>query len=241
MSMPEEINRILTDQLSDLFCYVAPRKPLWITWYEGVVGDINFTMACSLTAKKLDIKAAHVEAGLRSRDMTMPGDKPVAHRCNSRSFDSLRAQRSGKPLPFAKKGLKIPGWPQVETLGFVDRSGVLAVITRSMAGLVLLYPVINYLDALPVKMFEYMSAGIPVVASNFPLWKEILGGAEYGICLDPLNPEEIARATRWITINLSEAKRMGETGRRAVEEKYNWDKESEKLPSLYKDLYSLRT
>jgi UDP-N-acetylglucosamine 2-epimerase (non-hydrolysing) len=37
-----------------------------------VVGDVNSTMACSITAKKLGIKVAHVEAGLRSRDMSMP-------------------------------------------------------------------------------------------------------------------------------------------------------------------------
>jgi UDP-N-acetylglucosamine 2-epimerase (non-hydrolysing) len=37
-----------------------------------VVGDVNSTMACTITAKKLGIKVAHVEAGLRSRDMGMP-------------------------------------------------------------------------------------------------------------------------------------------------------------------------
>lgn len=37
-----------------------------------VVGDVNSTLACSITAKKLNVKVAHVEAGLRSRDMTMP-------------------------------------------------------------------------------------------------------------------------------------------------------------------------
>lgn len=37
-----------------------------------VVGDVNSTLACSITAKKLNIKVAHVEAGLRSFDMTMP-------------------------------------------------------------------------------------------------------------------------------------------------------------------------
>ncbi|OGF68263.1 MAG: UDP-N-acetylglucosamine 2-epimerase [Candidatus Fischerbacteria bacterium RBG_13_37_8] len=37
-----------------------------------VVGDVNSTLACSLTAKKLAIKIAHIEAGLRSRDKSMP-------------------------------------------------------------------------------------------------------------------------------------------------------------------------
>ena len=97
-----------------------------------------------------------------------------------------------------QKILKNPGWQQVKPLGFVDKSCVWEVMAGSMAGLVLLYPIINYRDALPVKMFEYMSAGIPVIASNFPLWKEIVERTKCGICVDPLNPEEIAEAIQFI-------------------------------------------
>lgn len=43
-------------------------KPDWVV----VVGDVNATLACSVTAKKLNIKVCHIEAGLRSGDMTMP-------------------------------------------------------------------------------------------------------------------------------------------------------------------------
>ena len=131
---------------------------------------------------------------------------------------------------------RLPGWRQVEALGFVDRNGVRAAIGRSMAGLVVLHPTINYIDALPVKMFEYMSAGIPVIASNFPLWREIIEGAECGICVDPLNSEEIAEAIKWIIEHPAEAEQMGKNGRRAVEERYNWGIEEKKLQSIYHKL-----
>ena len=44
------------------------RSPDWIV----VVGDVNATMACALAARKLNLRVAHLEAGLRSRDRTMP-------------------------------------------------------------------------------------------------------------------------------------------------------------------------
>jgi len=139
-----------------------------------------------------------------------------------------------------EKGLKqMSGWLQVEALGFVDRDGVRATIGRSMAGLVVLHPTINYIDALPVKMFEYMSAGIPVIASNFPLWREIIEGAECGICVDPLDPEEIANAVQFIIDHPAEAERMGKNGRRAVEEKYNWEIEENKLLEFYKKVLQM--
>jgi len=131
---------------------------------------------------------------------------------------------------------QLHGWKNVESLGFVDRNGVRDVMSRSMTGLVILHPTINYIDSLPVKMFEYMSAGLPVIASNFPLWKEIVEGNKCGICVDPLNPREIAEAIQWMIEHPEEAKAIGENGRRAAEEKYNWEFEEAKLLSLYQRL-----
>lgn len=128
------------------------------------------------------------------------------------------------------------GWTRVDALGFLDRTAIRDVLGRSVAGLVTLLPLSNYLDALPVKMFEYMSAGIPVVASNFPLWRKIVEGNNCGICVDPLSPKAIADAIDFLINNPDRAKQMGENGRLAVQNKYNWSIEEDKLLKLYKML-----
>ena len=129
-----------------------------------------------------------------------------------------------------------PAWGKVDFLGFLDRDGIAEVLCRAKAGLVTLHPVPNYLDALPVKMFEYMAAGVPVIASDFPLWRSIVEDAACGICVDPLDPAAIAGAIRQILHNPEASRIMGENGVRAVRDTYNWHTESQKLLSLYAEV-----
>jgi glycosyltransferase involved in cell wall biosynthesis len=129
-----------------------------------------------------------------------------------------------------------PGWSKVNALGTQDRKGVRDALGRSVVGVVTLHPIPNYLDALPIKMFEYMSAGIPVIASNFPLWREIVEGNACGVCVNPLAPEEIARAIDSLVADSESAQRMGEAGRQAVMKRYNWAEEEKKLLVFYEQL-----
>lgn len=128
------------------------------------------------------------------------------------------------------------GWKKVNELGFLDRDGVANVMSQSKAGLVTLYPIINYIDALPVKMFEYMVAGIPVISSNFPLWKKIIEGNHCGICVNPFEAKEIAEAITYLISHPKEAETMGKKGKEAVLKKYNWQIEEKKLLLVYKKL-----
>ena len=128
------------------------------------------------------------------------------------------------------------GWGKVEELGFLGRVGVADVVNRSKAGLVTLHPIVNYQDALPVKMFEYMASGLPVIASNISLWQGIIDDAKCGLCVDPMNPKAIADAIEYIMTHPVEAKIMGENGKKAVIEKYNWGIEEKKLFSIYERL-----
>lgn len=128
------------------------------------------------------------------------------------------------------------GWKYVDEQGWLDRAGVRKLLNESVAGLVTLHPVINYLDSLPVKMFEYMAVGLPVIASNFPLWKTIIEDDNCGLCVDPLDPQAIAKAIDYLATHPDEAEEMGRNGQRAVYEKYNWDIEEAKLLEFYKNL-----
>jgi len=126
-----------------------------------------------------------------------------------------------------------PGWEKVEYFGYLNMKKVMQVLNQSIAGLVTFHPLPNHINAQPNKMFEYMSAGIPVIASDFPLWSEIIVGNDCGLCVDPLNPQAIAEAIDFLCENPMEAERMGKNGLRVVKEKYNWSTEEKKLINLY--------
>ncbi len=130
------------------------------------------------------------------------------------------------------------GWQYVDELGVLGRVGVRDVLSQSVAGLVTFLPLPNHIDAQPNKMFEYMSAGIPVVASHFPLWRKIIEGNDCGMCVDPLNPNEIAGAIDFLLNNPNRTREMGRNGQRAILDRYNWDIEEKKLLNLYTKLSS---
>ena len=128
------------------------------------------------------------------------------------------------------------GWEKVNELGFQDRENVKKIFERCFAGIVTFLPVPNHLDAQPNKMFEYMSAGLPVIGSRFALWEEIIEGNNCGICVDPRNPLEIAKAINDLYEQPHTAYEMGMNGQKAIFEKYNWQQEEKKLFELYEQL-----
>ncbi|MGL5335807.1 MAG: glycosyltransferase family 4 protein, partial [Enterovibrio sp.] len=139
-------------------------------------------------------------------------------------------------ISFEKTVKAEAGWRKTEHLGWLDRQGVKNVLNSSTAGLVTLHPMLNFLDSLPIKMFEYMAAGLPVIASNFPLWQQIIEDTQCGLCVDPLDPKAIAEAIDHLVSHPLEAEQMGRNGQKAVAEKYNWGIEEQKLLKFYQSL-----
>lgn len=122
---------------------------------------------------------------------------------------------------------------KIEFKGFLNRTQVQKLLNESLAGIVTFLPASNHINAQPNKMFEYMSASLPVIASDFPLWKEIIEQNKCGICVNPQDSKKIAESIDYLFEHQNEAIIMGKNGKKAVYEKYNWDKEVKKLLNLY--------
>jgi len=131
---------------------------------------------------------------------------------------------------------QMPGWEHTDYLGTLGRQGVADVVRHARAGLVLLHPEPNYVTSQPVKLYEYMGAGIPVIASDFPVLRSFVEEARCGILVDPLNPRQIADAIQYLWTHPQEAEEMGERGRQAIRTQYNWANEEKELLRLYRQL-----
>ena len=140
------------------------------------------------------------------------------------------------PISIRKEFKALPSWNKINELGFVDREMVKSILATSRAGIVTFHPSPNHINSQPNKLFEYLSAGIPVITSDFPLWRKIVKGYNCGLIVDPLNPKEIADAINWIINNPEEAEKMGKNGRKAVEEHFNWGNEKKKLLNMYQNI-----
>lgn len=108
--------------------------------------------------------------------------------------------------------------------------------TKAKVGLVCLHPIENYQHALPIKLFEYMSMGLPQIVTNIPLWKEIIDDSQSGFVVDAYNPKEIAEKVTKILQDQQLFEKLSAQSRKAYEEKYNWQTEEKVLVQLYQDL-----
>jgi glycosyltransferase involved in cell wall biosynthesis len=144
----------------------------------------------------------------------------------------------GFAAPLFEKELRAIAGSNVEFVGQVSWEAVLSHLARANVGLVLFRPSPNSTAAgqRNRKLYEYMAAGLPVITCNFPSWKEIVEGSNCGLTVNPLDPAEIARAIEYLIANPVEARAMGENGRKAVLQKYNWETESKKLLNIYANL-----
>ncbi len=124
----------------------------------------------------------------------------------------------------------------VEFIAWVPYDEKEKLSSQAAMGVITYLPYSNNTSCLPNKLFDYMLVSLPVIASNFPLYREVVEQNHCGLIVDPSKPLEIARAMEYLIEHPDEARRMGENGRRAVLEKYNWETESKQLLRIYDEV-----
>jgi len=135
---------------------------------------------------------------------------------------------------------KYSAWQKVEYVGCIPFTDVNKFISKSSIGIVIndYYANVGYKQGTLgiIKFFEFMQMGLPVICTDFILWKEIIDEWKCGICVNPHDIDAIRNAIVYLIENKDIAKQMGDNGRRAVMEKYNWNTQEKILLEMYKKL-----
>ncbi len=126
-------------------------------------------------------------------------------------------------------------YSNVKFCGYLDKEEIQNIHRGAFAGMCVLDNTPNIYYSLPIKMFEYMRDGLPVVASDFPIWKSIIEESKCGMCV-PNETEAVGKAIDYFYTHQEIGRQMGENGREAALKKYNWKKEAEKLCAFYRNL-----
>jgi glycosyltransferase involved in cell wall biosynthesis len=130
------------------------------------------------------------------------------------------------------------GW--IRSYGRLPAKEGWPIVANCHVGVAILKPIENYYESYPTKMFEYMAMGLPVIVSNFPLYKKVIDESHSGYAIDPMNVEHAIDALQKIINGNDKALYMSQCARKAATENYNWEAEFRKLLNLYKRVINRR-
>lgn len=141
---------------------------------------------------------------------------------------------------YLSKLQKSNSWDKVKYHELIPQQKVMEILSSCSVGLAMLDYSENTGGKIGTlgntKLFEYMQAGLPVICTDFLLWKEIIEKWNCGICIPPGDTIPLKEAMQRMIDNPDTAEEMGRNGKRAVLEEFNWGIEERKLLKLYKQL-----
>ncbi|MBN1185047.1 MAG: glycosyltransferase [Bacteroidales bacterium] len=129
---------------------------------------------------------------------------------------------------------RLSAWRFVTYFGNLKPEEVYAYMKSADIGIALLLPIKNYLTSLPVKSFEYMACGIPVIISDFPYYRRIFYDSV--LYTEPQNPKLIAQQIDLLAQNKPLRERLIKKGKADIIRSRTWENEKENLLTLYNNV-----
>lgn len=143
----------------------------------------------------------------------------------------------GRIKPFLEEKVNLLGLTErVKFTGLVPLDDLLAYTACADVGLQILQNIcFNHFSTDSNKLFEYLTVGVPVVASDFPEIRKVIQEFDAGILIDPHKPENIAAGINQMLSDENRRLKMSDNAKMASL-KYNWANEKQKLIDIYKFL-----
>ncbi len=130
--------------------------------------------------------------------------------------------------------LRAAAGERVWLAGSVRHDEVPALLAQAHIGLMSLRPQRNSTVNWPIKLFEYMAAGLPMIMHANPFWLELAGGS--ALAVDIEDPASIAQGLATLAQDDALRAQMGARGRALVQQQYNWDGQRERLLAVVERL-----
>ncbi len=133
---------------------------------------------------------------------------------------------------------KLPGWKLLDYVGPMPRRSMIEWLAQATVALVMYNPQPNHYEVRSNRLFEALAAGVPVITSNFPKWKELIATWNCGLTADPDSPESIAEALTYILSHPREAAEMAANALKAAQH-LNWNSEARNLLAVYQKILTV--
>jgi len=125
---------------------------------------------------------------------------------------------------------------KVKLHGYIPIEEAIQILSQSDIGLLPPRNPKDFVRSLPVKLFDYMSAGIPVIMPEFPLSKDVVMKHKCGVLVDPMDRNSMIKGLELLIGNPKLRAEMGQNGFNAVLKYYSWQSQEKKLIDLYKTI-----
>lgn len=151
---------------------------------------------------------------------------------------SFFISKHGDAIEEIRKVTSRPRYPEVNYFWFPERQDLLNFLMRSRVGVLTSINDITRQIGPPLKLFDYMSCGLPVVANRIGGWSEIIEKEQIGMLIDD-NSDSFAECVDMLLNDDSMWHKMRQNTQNLVKEKYNWESVAQKiLMPLYSQLSS---